>query len=99
MRAVSWFVSALFAGVASAANAQTPTESHEQHQATGQHQVAGKGEKCCCEEMMRKMMMEMMQKHQGMGIMAPKDARGADAVNPKNLFFQGHIAFVFGRRK
>ena len=32
-------------------------------------------------------------------IMAPKDARGAEAVNPKNLFFQGHIAFVFGRRK
>jgi hypothetical protein len=32
-------------------------------------------------------------------IMAPRDARGSDAVKPKQLFFQGHIAFVFGRRK
>ena len=32
-------------------------------------------------------------------IMAPQDARGSAAVEPKRLFFQGHIAFVFGRRK
>lgn len=32
-------------------------------------------------------------------IMAPRDARGSEAVEPKQIFFQGHIAFVFGRRK
>lgn len=32
-------------------------------------------------------------------IMAPQDARGSEAVEPKQIFFQGHIAFVFGRRK
>lgn len=32
-------------------------------------------------------------------IMAPRDARGSQAVEPKQIFFQGHIAFVFGRRK
>ena len=78
MRAVSWLVGASFSVVASAANAQPATETHEQHQAIGQHQVADKGEQCCCEEMMRKMMMEMMQKHQGMGTMAPKDAPQPD---------------------
>lgn len=78
MRAVSWLVGAAFAMAASAAIAQPATESHEQHRATGQHQFADKSDKCCCEEMMRKMMMEMMQKHQGMGTMAPKDAPQPD---------------------
>lgn len=32
-------------------------------------------------------------------IMAPRDVTGKDAVEPKRIFFQGHIAFVFGRRK
>lgn len=32
-------------------------------------------------------------------IMAPFDVTGKEAVEPKQLFFQGHIAFVFGRRK
>jgi hypothetical protein len=32
-------------------------------------------------------------------IMAPRDVTGQPAVDPKQLFFQGHIAFVFGRRK
>ncbi len=32
-------------------------------------------------------------------IMAPRDAQGFEAVKPKQFFFQGHIAFLFGRRK
>ena len=32
-------------------------------------------------------------------IMAPRDVTGKEAVDPKQIFFQGHIAFVFGRRK
>ena len=32
-------------------------------------------------------------------IMAPYDITGKPAVEPKRVFFQGHIAFVFGRRK
>jgi hypothetical protein len=32
-------------------------------------------------------------------IMAPYDITGKAAVDPKQIFFQGHIAFVFGRRK
>lgn len=32
-------------------------------------------------------------------IMAPRDITGKPAVDPKQLFFQGHVAFVFGRRK
>jgi hypothetical protein len=32
-------------------------------------------------------------------IMAPKDITGKTAVEPKQIFVQGHIAFVFGRRK
>ena len=32
-------------------------------------------------------------------IMAPRDAEGFEAVKPKQFFFQGHIAFVFGNRR
>jgi hypothetical protein len=32
-------------------------------------------------------------------IMAPYDITGKPAVEPKRVFIQGHIAFVFGRRK
>jgi hypothetical protein len=32
-------------------------------------------------------------------IMAPRDGQGFEAVKPKQFFFQGHIAFLFGRRK
>lgn len=32
-------------------------------------------------------------------IMAPYDITGKPAVEPKQIFLQGHIAFVFGRRK
>lgn len=32
-------------------------------------------------------------------IMAPTDKNGNEAVKPKQIFVEGHIAFVFGRRK
>jgi hypothetical protein len=80
MRLFTWLIGGVLAAAASAAGAQPVPQSHEQHQATGQHQDSASGEKCCCEEMMRKMMMEMMQKHQGksMGMEMPKDAPPAD---------------------
>lgn len=31
-------------------------------------------------------------------IMTPRDTEGLEAVKPKQFFFQGHIAFVFGNR-
>lgn len=77
MRIVAWLVGGAFAVVASAANAQPATESHEQHQAARQYQIADKSEKCCCEAMMRKMMMEMMQKNQGTVTVTPKDCSAA----------------------
>lgn len=62
---------------ANAAAAQTPASTHEQHQATGQHQ-AGAGEaRCCCEQKMlemHKMMSDMMRMHQGMAVHANHDA-------------------------
>ena len=73
MRLFTWLVGGVLVTAASTAGAQSVPQSHEQHQATDQHQVSTSSEKCCCEEMMRKMMMEMMQKHQSMGAM-PKDA-------------------------
>jgi hypothetical protein len=59
-------------GAASAAAAQPVPSEHAQHQASGQDPVSPAGQQCCCEEMMHKMMSEMMQKHQGMGMPASK---------------------------
>jgi hypothetical protein len=56
---------------ANAAATQPAAQSHEQHQASVQHQAAGPEGRCCCEEMMRKMMSQMMQK-QGMGMSQSK---------------------------
>lgn len=54
---------------ASNAAAQSVPQSHEQHQAAGQAKATDADKRCCCsEEMMHKMMMEMMQKHQHMGM-------------------------------
>lgn len=78
MSTLIWLAGGALVVAASGAGAQPMPQSHDQHQATGQHEVAGSSEKCCCEEMMRKMMMEMMQKHQGMGTTAPKDAPQPD---------------------
>lgn len=79
MRMITWLLGAVTAVAASGAGAQSTAQKHEQHQASGQHQVAGQhrtamGEKCCCEDMMREMhkMMEMMRKHQGVGMDTPK---------------------------
>jgi hypothetical protein len=51
--------------------AQTTPSTHEQHQATGQHQAKPGEKSCpCCEEMMHQMhqmMTEMHKMHQGMG--------------------------------
>ena len=85
MHAISWLVGAALVGVASASSAQPNPQTHEQHEATDQHQtvdqhlVANRGEKCCCEQMMGDMhrMMEMMQRHHGMGMM-PGDAPKPD---------------------
>ena len=80
MRTFTWLVGGVLVTAASAIGAQPVPQSHEQHQATGQHDVSASSEKCCCEEMMRKMMMEMMQKHQGkgMGMEMPKVAPPPD---------------------
>lgn len=49
-----------------------PTPAHQQHQATGQHRAdAASDARCCCEEMMHKMMQEMTQKHRGMDTQHP----------------------------
>lgn len=67
MRTISWLIGAAVAAAASAVGAQPMPQSNDQHQAipqhqaTGQHEVASGGEKCCCEEMMHKMMMKMQQ--------------------------------------
>lgn len=56
-----------------------PTSAHQQHQATGQHQAdADSDARCCCEEMMHKMILEMTQKHRGMDRQHP-----ATAATPK----------------
>jgi hypothetical protein len=78
MKPLTWLAGGALAVAASAAGAQSVPQSHQEHQATGQHQVADSSRKCCCEEMMRKMMMEMMQKHQGAGMTTPKDAPQSD---------------------
>lgn len=73
MSTLSWLVGGALAAAASAAGAQPTAQSHEQHQATAQHEataqhpVAGVAQKYCCDEMMRRMMMDMMQRHQGIG--------------------------------
>lgn len=62
---------------ANAAAAQSPPSTHEQHQATGQHQVEAGEARCCCEQMMQemhKMMSDMMRMHQGMAAHANHDA-------------------------
>lgn len=78
MRLFIWLAGWLLAVPASTVHAQAVPPSHEQHQATGQHEAPASGEKCCCEEMMRKMMAEMMQKHQGKGMEMPKGVPPAD---------------------
>ena len=59
----------LLLSVSGAAIGQPTPQSHEQHQATGQHSPnAGEG-RCCCEQMMQemhKMMSEMKKMHEGM---------------------------------
>ena len=81
MRIITFFIGAVLAGTASAASAQSAPQALEhkqhkataQHEATAEHQMAGIGEKCCCEEM-KKMRSEMMQNHQGMGMQMEKGA-------------------------
>jgi hypothetical protein len=59
---------------ANPATADPPAQVHQQHQAIGQHQATTPSEaRCCCDETMHKMMMQMMQMHQGMGMSRPKD--------------------------
>jgi hypothetical protein len=82
MRIITFLVRAAIAGSATAAGAQATPQGHQhpqqlattQHQGMEQHQMAGTGEKCCCEEMMKKMMSEMIQSHQGMEMHMQKDA-------------------------
>lgn len=70
--------------ITAGAAAQTPPSPHQKHEATGQHQVsaqrhAAAGEqRCCCEEMMHKMMSEMMAKHQGTAKPSQKDQSQSD---------------------
>lgn len=71
MTLVTMFAAPMLLFAANAAAAQPVAQSHEQHQASGQHQAAGAQGRCCCEEMMRKMMSEMMQK-KGMGMSQEK---------------------------
>ena len=71
MTPVTMFAAPMLLFAANAAAAQPATQSHEQHQATGQHPAADAEGHFCCEEMMRRMMSEMMQK-QGMGMSQPK---------------------------
>lgn len=52
---------------ATTASAQPMPQPHDQREASGQHQSADAQERCCCEEKIRKMTIEMMQKRQGMG--------------------------------
>jgi hypothetical protein len=75
MRTISLLIGGAMAVVATGVVAQPMPQSHEQHQATGAHQVTDGKEKCCCEDMMRKMMSDMMQQHQGMGMGASKDGQ------------------------
>jgi hypothetical protein len=65
MKDIILIVAPLTMLVASGAAAQSATPSHEQHQAAGQHPVGKAEERCCCDEKMREMMMNMMQMHQG----------------------------------
>ena len=66
MTGIMWIAAALLVAAEPNSPAQ-PGQSHQQHQASAEHQpAAATGDRCCCsEEMMHKMMMEMMQKHQG----------------------------------
>lgn len=87
MKLATLLAATLLAVGANAAAAQPAPQAHDQHQATAAHpatapeQVADSQKRCCCEEMMHKMMMEMMQKHQGMGMAGSK--ANADPNAPK----------------
>lgn len=73
MIGIAMLSAALLAPVnpASTAAAEPPATTHQQHQATGQHQRAAHSDvRCCCEEMMHKMMTDM-QMHHGMGTTPP----------------------------
>jgi len=79
MRIITLLAGGIVAVSATVAAAQAPRQTHQhqgtpQHEATNQHAMAASGEKCCCEEMMKKMRSEMMQKHQGTGMGMQKDA-------------------------
>lgn len=79
MRIVTCLVGGLLVAAPSAAGAEPTAQSHQhesaaKHQATGQGKMNATAEKCCCEEMMKKVISEMMRKHQGMGMQMQKDA-------------------------
>jgi len=87
MKLATLLAATLLAFGANAAAAQPAPQAHDQHQATATHQAtaqqqaADSQKRCCCEEMMHKMMMEMMQKHQGMGM--PGSKANADPNAPE----------------
>lgn len=77
MRLFLVVVPGVLAFAATGVSAQPAPSEHAQHQAIGQHQATATDQKCCCEDMMRKMMSEMMQQHQGIGMpQAPKANSG-----------------------
>ena len=87
MKLATLLAATVLAFGANAAAAQPAPQAHDQHQATVPHQaaaheqVADSQKHCCCEEMMHKMMMEMMRKHQSMGMPGPK--ANADPNSPE----------------
>lgn len=91
MRNLAAVVAPLLLLASTAIAAQPTASTHEQHQATGQHQATVQphgrpGEKaCCCEQMMREMhgmMSEMHKMHQGME--AHSDQSGRKNQSPED---------------
>ena len=77
MKMITLLAATLLASGTSLASAQPAPPSHEQHQATGQHEADAGEQGCCCERMMKemhKMMSEMKQMHQGMAAHSGHDA-------------------------
>ena len=78
MRNISIAAVPLLLSISGTAPGQTAPSTHEQHQATGQHQPKA-GEEHCAQMMremheMHKMMAEMMKMHQGMAAHSSHDA-------------------------
>lgn len=75
MTGIALLSAALLLAGESATPGPAPQAQPHEHQAAGPHRPdTASDARCCCEEMMHKMMMEMMQKHQGMGMAQPANA-------------------------